>query len=63
VKPLSSPRPLSDLNGDTAGQAVTEYAMLMGFVVIPILLFIPVFLNWIDIYFYRVAEVISLPFP
>ena len=63
MKPLSTPRPLSDLDGDAAGQAVTEWVLITGYVVIPLILLIPMFLNWIDTYFYRVAEVISLPFP
>ncbi|MHC4126947.1 MAG: hypothetical protein ACYTE6_09330 [Planctomycetota bacterium] len=63
MRPLTSPRPLNDLEGDDAGQAVTEWAMLLGVVVIPLILLIPWIMGMIYVYFYRVAESISLPFP
>jgi hypothetical protein len=63
MRPLSSPRPLKDLERDDAGQAVTEWAMVLGVVVIPLILLIPWIFAMIHVYFYRVAEVISLPFP
>jgi hypothetical protein len=63
MKPLSSPRALSDLQDDDAGQAATEWVMVLGVVVIPLILLIPWFFAMIYVYFYRVAEVISLPFP
>ncbi|MHC4083570.1 MAG: hypothetical protein ACYSU2_19845, partial [Planctomycetota bacterium] len=63
MRPLSSPRPLSNLESDDAGQAATEWAMVLGVVVIPLILLIPWIFAMIHVYFYRVAEVISLPFP
>ncbi len=63
MRPLSNPRALSDLESDDAGQAVTEWAMVLGVVVIPLILLIPWIMGMIYVYFYRVAEVISLPFP
>jgi hypothetical protein len=63
MRPLSSPRALRNLESDDAGQAVTEWAMILGVVVIPLILLIPWILAMIHVYFYRVAEVISLPFP
>jgi hypothetical protein len=62
-RPLSSPRPLRDLDGNTAGQLLTEWVLVTAVIVIPIILLIPMMLEMMRIYFYRVAEVISLPFP
>ena len=61
--PLSRPRPLGDLNGDAAGQLATEWVLVTSVIVVPIILLIPWMLSLVDIYFYRVAEVISSPFP
>ena len=60
---LSSPRSLNDLPGDASGQMVTEWMLVTSVIVIPLVLLVPTLLGWINIYFYRVAEVISLPFP
>ena len=56
-------RPLRELHPDAAGQLATEWALLTATVVIPILLCVPMMLGMIQIYFYRIAEVICLPFP
>jgi hypothetical protein len=63
MRTLTTPRPRSTLENDDAGQAATEWAMVLGVVVIPLILLIPWIMGMIYVYFYRVAEVISLPFP
>ena len=63
MRALTSPRSLSSLDHDDAGQAATEWTMVLGVVVIPLILLIPWIMGMIYVYFYRVAEVISLPFP
>ena len=60
---LSEPRPVTDLEADTSGQLATEWVMVTAAVVIPLLLLIPYFLGMINVYFSRVAEVISSLFP
>ncbi len=63
MKPLSRPRSLKHLRRDTKGQAATEWLLVTAFGVLPLVAMIPVMLEMIDVYFYRVAEVIANPFP
>ena len=63
MKPLSSSRHISELNRDTAGQLATEWMLVTAFVVIPVILLIPLMLEMLSSYFYRIAGVVSLPFP
>ncbi len=60
---LSSPRGLVELGDDSNGQLVTEWVLVLGFAVMPMILLIPTFLGIIQTYFYRIAEVVGLPFP
>ena len=61
--PMSDPRPLSDLEDDATGQLATEWVLVTSVIVIPIILLIPWMLAIITAYWYRIAEVISFPFP
>jgi hypothetical protein len=63
MQALSAPRPLDELDGDASGQMVTEWVLVTIVVVIPIILLIPTMLWTVSVYFYRIAEVVSLPFP
>ena len=63
MEPMSDPRPLSDLEHDTHGQLATEWVLVTAVIVIPIVLLIPWMLAIVKAYWYRIAEVISFPFP
>ncbi len=63
MRPLTKPRALSRLASDTHGQAATEWLLVTAVAVLPLVAMIPVMIEMIDVYFYRVAEVISNPFP
>jgi uncharacterized membrane protein len=63
MKTLSRPRRLRHLDGDTQGQAATEWLLVTAVGVLPLVAMIPVMLKMINVYFYRIAEVISSPFP
>ena len=63
MEPMSDPRPLSDLEDDAAGQLAVEWVLVTIVVTIPIILLIPTMLWTVSVYFYRIAEVVSLPFP
>ncbi len=60
---LEARRSLVDLSHDVTGQLVTEWVLLTAFVVMPMILVIPTLLGMIRTYFYRIAEVVHLPFP
>ena len=60
---LEEPRGLAELPGDASGQLTTEWVLVTTFVVMPMVLLIPVLLGMIRLYFYRIAEVVHLPFP
>lgn len=57
------PRHLSELEDDASGQLATEWILVTGLLVMPMIILIPSFLAMIRTYFYRVAEVVHLPFP
>ena len=59
----AGPRPLSELTGEDAGQAVTEWLLITTMIVIPLGLLEPTMLKLLHYYFYRIAGVVSLPFP
>ena len=61
--PPKSPRPLRELPADTTGQLVTEWVLLTATVIVPLILLVPWSLAMIHVYFYRVAEIVSGPFP
>lgn len=63
MRALSEPRPLDELNDDDAGQMAVEWILVTIVVTIPIILLIPTMLWTVSVYFYRIAEVVSLPFP
>lgn len=63
MRPLSHPRPLRELADETSGQLITEWVLLTAAIVIPLLLAIPTAIGMIRSYFYRIADVVCLPFP
>ena len=63
MEPMSDPRPLVDLEDDASGQLATEWILVTSVVVVPIILLIPYMLSIVKTYWYRIAEVISFPFP
>jgi hypothetical protein len=60
---LSDPRPLVELGPEASGQLATEWMLVAVVIVLPLMLLVPTLIEMISIYFYRVAEVICLPFP
>jgi len=60
---LSEPRPIAELNEDEFGQMTTEWVLVTTLVVIPLGMTIPGIVHMFYLYFYRIAGVISLPFP
>jgi hypothetical protein len=62
-RPLTDPRPLDELGSETTGQLATEWMLVTIVVVLPLMLLVPTMIEMISVYFYRVAEVICLPFP
>ncbi len=52
-----------DLGRDESGQMTVEWVLVTTLVIIPIGMTIPGIIYMLDLYFYRVAGVISLPFP
>ena len=63
MAPLTEPRRLSELRGESSGQLVTEWVLVTAVIVIPLILTVPRMLETIRTYFYRTAEVICFPFP
>lgn len=62
TKRVDPPR-LSGFHRDETGQMTVEWILLTTLVIIPIGMTIPGIIYMLDLYFYRVAGVISLPFP
>jgi hypothetical protein len=56
-------RRLGDIHLDEAGGPTVEYILVAGLVVFTFGLCVPLALTMIRTYFYRCAEVVSLPFP
>ncbi len=56
-------RKISELLSDDSGQLITEWVLVTATVVIPFGLLGTGAINMIEIYFYRVAGTICLPFP
>ena len=56
-------RPLAELVDDASGQLVVEWVLLMSVVVIPLIVLVPTMLQMIHVYYYRIAEMVCLPFP
>lgn len=54
---------LRELGADDTGQAVTEWTILTATVVLPLSWVGWTSVQMLNIYFYRVAGLISLPFP
>ncbi|MFG0320650.1 MAG: TadE/TadG family type IV pilus assembly protein [Planctomycetota bacterium JB042] len=63
MKLLSVPRDLKDLDRDESGQLTVEWVLLTGAVILPFVLTIPGIISMFRTYFYRIAGVISCPFP
>jgi hypothetical protein len=63
MKTLSRPRSLHALASDTQGQLMTEWVLVTAVVVMPLIMLVPTMLWMIDLYFYRIAKVVALPFP
>lgn len=63
MQALTDPRSLDELGADAAGQMAVEWVLVTLVVTIPIILLLPQMLWTVSVYFYRVAEVVSLPFP
>lgn len=59
----SRSRDISALPGDCSGQLMTEWTLLTAAVIIPFMLLVPGIIRMLDIYFYRIAGVLALPFP
>ena len=60
---LATSRSIRELAADTSGQLVTEWALVTATVVIPLGSLGAVMIRMLDVYFYRFAGVIALPFP
>ncbi len=60
---LENARPLRELATDSSGQLVVEWALVTATVVIPLGTLGLMTVHLLDIYFYRFAGVIALPFP
>ena len=60
---FEDPRGLARLGSDQDGQLATEWVLVTAFLVMPMVVAIPSALVMIRKYFYRVAEVVCLPFP
>ena len=60
---LGRRRELAELADDTAGQLAVEWLLVTALIVMPIVLWIPYLVGIIRTYFYRIAEVVGLPFP
>ena len=60
---FNEPRPLGELPSDSSGQLITEWVLLTAIVIVPLILLVPLSLSMIHVYFYRVAEIVSGPFP
>ncbi len=56
-------RSLAELGDDTTGQLVVEWALLVATVIMPFGLLAPTMIDMITTYYYRIAGLISLPFP
>jgi len=56
-------RSLEELLRDSSGQLMTEWTLVTAAVVISFGLLAPAMIHMLDIYFYRIAGVIALPFP
>ena len=62
-RPFSEPRPTEELDRDESGQLAVEWILLTALVILPFGMMLPGILSMLQAYFYRIAGVISLPFP
>ena len=53
----------AELGDDDSGQLVVEWALLAATVIMPFGLLAPTMIDMITTYYYRIAGLISLPFP
>lgn len=51
------------VHGDTGGAAATEYILVLTFIVLPLGLMLPLFLDMIQRYAVRMITYMRLPFP
>ncbi len=56
-------RRLREIWRDTSGQLLVEWVLLTAVIIIPLGALAPALLRMLGIYFYRIAGVMSLPFP
>lgn len=63
MRTLGAPRSTEELHADESGQLAVEWLLLTALVVLPFGALLPGILDMLRAYFYRVAGVISLPFP
>ena len=63
MRPLVERRELSELRDDTSGELVIEWVLVTTVVVVPMILLVPVMIGMLRAYFYRIADVVSSPFP
>lgn len=63
MKFLSDPRAVAEVNGDDAGQMMVEWVLLTAGVILAFALMLPGILKMLELYFYRIAGTVSLPFP
>ena len=42
---------------------MTEWVLVTAVVVMPLIMLVPTMMWMIDVYFYRIAQVVALPFP
>lgn len=63
MKLFSVPRDLRELDLDESGQLTVEWILLTAAVILPFVLTIPGIISMLRTYFYRIAGVISCPFP
>ena len=60
---LEDPRLLTELGDDADGQLATEWVLLAALVVSMITFLVPTSIGMIRLYFYRIAEIVQVPFP
>ena len=53
----------AELGDDASGQLVVEWALLAATVIMPFGLLAPTMIDMITTYYYRIAGLVSLPFP
>ena len=60
---LGNARPVAEIPSDSTGQLAVEWVLIMVVILPSLGLYFPLVWGMIPKYFFRTAEVISLPFP